>query len=118
MGCHELVYANRHLSGIDIQTEMFEHSLFFVLDFDYFVFDPVHRFLRFARNDNSVRDDSRRLFGEFGDFAFVSRKPDGYSGTHRERAAGNGWTLLVDHGIQGIAIGLYLLIEIQLPDIQ
>ena len=43
---HELVDADGHLPCIDVQTEMFEHSLFFVFNFDYFVFVPVHRFLR------------------------------------------------------------------------
>ena len=42
MGRHELVDANGHLPGIDVETEMLEHSLFFVLDFDYFVIVPVH----------------------------------------------------------------------------
>ena len=42
MGRHKLVDTDGHLPGIDVKSEMFEHSLFFVFDFDYFVFVPVH----------------------------------------------------------------------------
>ena len=58
---HELVDAYGHLPGIDVEPEMLEHSLFFVLDFDYFVFVPVHgmaisRVRRFSPRRWSARE--------------------------------------------------------------